>query len=88
MIVDDLAAEAQGVCDQGWWQFLDEAAQGGVPCPAEVDAQCAELAYYRVGVDVLARQGAGADVSPGPNLQILQLDHFYWHYCVSRWSVI
>ena len=26
---------------------------------------------------------AGECVSPGPNLQILQLDHFYWHPCGS-----
>jgi hypothetical protein len=42
--VDDLVAVAQGVGDQGGWQFLDEAAEGGVPGAAEFDAQRAELA--------------------------------------------
>lgn len=59
--MDDLVAVAEGVCDQGWRQFLDEAAQGGVPGAAEVDIQGAELAHHRVGVDVLSRHGSGEE---------------------------
>jgi hypothetical protein len=55
VFVDDLVAVAQGVCDQGWRQFLDEAAEGGIPGAAEIDVHGAELAHHRVGVDVLSR---------------------------------
>lgn len=61
VFVDDLIAVTERVCDQGWRQFFDEAAQGGVPCAAEVDTKGAELAHHGVGVDVLAGQGPGEE---------------------------
>lgn len=61
VFVDDLVAVSEGVGDQGGWQFLDEAAEGGVPGAAEVDAQGAELVHHGVGVDVLSGHGSGEE---------------------------